>query len=67
MKKEKILNDLNKILKSRSSHISIADKKRLRLIIKEIEHSPKVDWQIIISSLAKLVGLGKLIYKVFKE
>lgn len=67
MKKSEITNELNKVLKSKSSQISQADKRKLRGIIKEIVRSKKIDWKKVIVSLASLVGLGTKIYKTLKE
>ena len=67
MKKSKIINELNKVLKSKSSKISQSDRRKLRTIIKDIEQSKKVDWKLVILNLFKLIGFGTTIYKELKE
>ena len=67
MQKEKIINDLNKVLKSKSSNLSLADKRKLRLIIKELSQAKKINWKKVIITLSSIAGIAAKIYKYFKE
>jgi hypothetical protein len=67
MEKKKIVDELNKILKSKSSNLSQTDKRKIRSIIKELSGSNKINWKKIILALSAIAGIAVKMYKQFKE
>jgi hypothetical protein len=67
MEKKKIVDELNKILKSKKNKISPADKKKIRNIIQQIEKSKNPNWDKIISRLAAIAGIVIKIVNKLRE
>jgi hypothetical protein len=65
MSKKYIIDELNKLLKSKE--ISPSDKRKIRAIIKKASESKKINWKEIVTKLAELAGIGYIVYEVMKQ
>ena len=66
MQKAKIINDLNKVLKSKSNKITPSDRRKIRSAIKELEKPKpkKIDWDKVIRILSEV---AEIVAKFFNK